>query len=184
MKKIILLLTACISILGLGQAKDCLSPDRRFAVRADQTISLVNLASGEQLLMFTRNTTGLVRVEVAWSPDSRKVAIAEDYQHGSGIVAAWLDGQSWHKTLEMDADAESFIKRLQQQFGGPLVAENVSFDGWSSEESIRVKGILHFRSGRSCNYTYTLYFLPSAVTHLDRGGYEVGKLVGKDFRVL
>jgi hypothetical protein len=167
-----------------AHAKDCFSPNHQFAVRAEEKITLVDLSSGNQILVIDNDTRGLIRVEVAWSPDSKHVAIAEDAQRGSSILAAWQDGSVWHKTLERDADAKQLIEKAESMFKGRLVAENRIFDGWLSDGSLRVKGTMHFSSGRKCDYEYTLCFLPNAEVTLDRGGYEEGELVGKDYHVL
>ena len=177
-----LLLTAFVAVTT-AQGKDCRSPDGKYAVRAEKTITLVDLSTGAQLLVIDNDTQGLVRVEVAWSPDSRKVALAEDAQRGSAVLGAWFDGSAWHKTLQGE-DEKAIISQAQRLYGGRLVAENRVFGGWISKDSIRVKGTMQFTSGRRCEYEYTLYFLPHAVTHLDRGGYEVGAIVGRDHRLL
>ena len=196
-----LLITAAMLIAALSQARDIRSPDGKYAVRAEQTITLVDLKSGQTLLVLSDNTTGATRVEIAWAPDSRKVAMVEDYPRGSAVFAAWTDMQnqtlldqamsshpngpaSWHKTLQADADESAIIHRAEQQFGGRLVSENRVFAGWISSDAIHVKGEMHFSSGKRCAYQYTLNFVTNAVGHLDRGGYEEGVIIGRDHKLL
>jgi hypothetical protein len=181
MKTTLLLAAICVAVIA--QARDVRSPDGKYAVRADATITLVDLASGNTLLVLSNDTQALTRVEVAWSPDSRKVAMVENARRGSAVFGAWTDGSVWHKTLQGE-DEKSIISQAERLFGGRLVAENRVFNGWTSPDSIRVKGQMQFSSGRRCLYEYTLHFITNAVTHLDRGGYEEGAIVGRDHRLL
>jgi hypothetical protein len=171
-------------VVGLAQAKDCVSPNGRFAVRAESVITLIDVKTGQQLLVLNDNTSFLTRVEIAWSPDSTKVGMVTDARRGSGVYAAWLNGSSWHKTLERDSDLIGVIERAEKEFGGRLVAENRTFHGWATPDALRVQGTMHLTSGKQCQYQYLLEFHPNAVTHLDRGGYEEGAIVGKDFTML
>jgi hypothetical protein len=195
--KLFVLVTICVS--SLSQAKDVVSPDGKYAVRAEETITLVDVNSGQTLLVLSKNTAGATRVEVAWAPDSRKVAMVEDWPHGSAVFGAWtgtpektlLDRVTssprpdvWHKTLQADADEKAIIHQAEQQFGGRLVSENRVFAGWLSPDAIRVKGDMHFSSGKRCAYQYTLHFMTNAVGHLDKGGYEEGVIVGRDHKLL
>ena len=151
------------------------------------------------MLVLSNNTAGAIRVEVAWAPDSRKVAMVEDWPRGSAVFAAWTDTPEqtlldrdvspprpdvWHKTLQADADEKAIIHQAEQEFGGRLVSENRVFAGWLSPDAIRVKGEMHFSSGKSCAYQYTLHFLTNAASHLDKGGYEEGVIVGRDHKLL
>jgi hypothetical protein len=195
--KLFVLVTICVS--SLSQAKDVVSPDGKYAVRAEETISLVDVKSGQTLLVLSKNTAGATRVEVAWAPDSRKVAMVEDWPHGSAVFGAWTDTPEqtlldqatssprpdvWHKTLQADADEKATIHQAEQEFGDRLVSENRVFAGWVSPDSIKVKGEMHFSSGKRCSYQYTLHFLTNAVGHLDKGGYEEGAIVGRDHKLL
>jgi hypothetical protein len=195
--KLFVLMTICIS--SLSQAKNVVSPDGKYAVRAEETITLVDVKSGQTLLVLSKNTAGATRVEVAWASDSRKVAMVEDWPLGSAVFAAWTDTPEqtlldqatssprpdvWHKTLQADADEKAIIHQAEQEFGGRLVSENRVFAGWLSPDAIRVKGEMHFSSGKRCAYQYTLHFLTNAVGHLDKGGYEEGVIVGRDHKLL
>ena len=171
-----LLLTAFSS-----SARDLRSPDGRFAVRAESAISLID-SSGEQILTLARNTAGDTKVEVAWSPDSRRVIVVESSQRGSGIVAAWRD-ETWHKTLEMDEDQAGIVQQKQMQFGGRLIAEHRKLAGWITPTEVQVKGEMMFIGGRKYDYGYTLAFKPGP-GRLDPGGYEEGELIGKDYHSL
>jgi hypothetical protein len=195
--KLFVLVTICVS--SLSQARDVVSPDGKYAVRAEATIGLIDVKSGQTLLVLSNNTAGATRAEVAWAPDSRKVAIVEDWPRGSAVFAAWTDTPEqtlldrvtssprpdvWHKTLQADADEKAIIHQAEQEFGGRIVSENRVFAGWLSPDAIRVKGEMHFSSGKRCAYQYTLHFLTNAVGHLDKGGYEEGVIVGRDHKLL
>jgi hypothetical protein len=197
--KTTLFITAAMCAAALSHARDIASPDGKYVVRAEATISLIDVKSGQTLLVLSNNTAGATRVEVAWAPDSRKVAMVEDWPRGSAVFAAWTDtpeqtlldqGMSrprpdvWHKTLQADADEKAIIHQAEQEFGGRLVSENRVFAGWLSPDAIRVKGEMHFSSGKSCAYQYTLHFLTNGVGHLDKGGYEEGVIVGRDHKLL
>ena len=135
--KLFVLVTICVS--SLSQAKDVVSPDGKYAVRAEETITLVDVKSGQTLLVLSKNTAGATRVEVAWAPDSRKVAIIEDWPHGSAVFGAWADSlqqrllnqafsahpnevPTWHKTLQADADESAMIHQAEQEFGVIFIA--------------------------------------------------------------
>jgi len=177
------LLYAATSILlaVASQAKDVRSPDGRFAVRAEATISLVD-ASGTSILTLVRDTSGDAKVEVAWSPDSHHVVVVENSVRGSGIVAAWKD-EAWHKTIELDQDQAGVVQAEQAQFHGRLVAEHRKLSGWISPSEVAVKGEMTFSRGGKYTYGYTPVFRPGP-GRLDRGGYEEGELIGKDYRSL
>lgn len=182
MKTIQVLTYATVLLTAVAsESKDLHSPDGRFAIRAESAISLVD-SSGEQILNLVRNTAGDTKVEVAWSPDSKHVVVVESSQRGSGIVAAWRD-ETWHKTLEMDEDQAGIVQQKQTQFGGRLIAEHRKLAGWITPTEVQVKGEMIFSGGRKFEYGYTLAFRPGP-GRLDRGGYEEGELIGKDYRSL
>jgi hypothetical protein len=197
--KTTLLITVAMCVAATSHAKDIPSPDGKYEVRAEATISLIDVKSGQTLLVLSNNTAGATRVEVAWAPDSRKVAMVEDWPRGSAVFAAWIDTPEqtlldrvtspprpdvWHKTLQADADEKAIIYQAEQEFGGRIVSENRVFAGWLSPDAVRVKGEMHFSSGKRCAYQYTLHFLTNAVGHLDKGGYEEGVIVGRDHKLL
>ena len=181
MKTQLVYAAASIFLAVASQAKDVRSPDGRFAVRAEATILLVD-ASGASILTLVRDTSGDAKVEVAWSPDSQHVVVVENDVRGSGIVAAWKD-QAWHKTIELDQDQAGIVQAEQTQLHGRLVAEHRKLTGWISPSEVAVKGEMTFSSGGKYAYGYTLVFRPGP-GRLDRGGYEEGELIGKDYRSL
>jgi len=181
MKTQLLYAAASLLLAVASQAKDVRSPDGRFAVRAEATISLVD-ASGTSILTLVRDTSGDAKVEVAWSPDSHHVVVVENSARGSGIVAAWKD-EAWHKTIELDQDQAGIIQAQQAKFHGRLVAEHRKLDGWKSPSEILVQGDMNFSSGGNYHYGYTLAFR-QVPGRLDRGGYEEGQLIGKDYHSL
>jgi hypothetical protein len=181
MKTQLLYAAASLLLAVASQAKDVRSPDGRFAVRAEATISLVD-ASGASILTLVRDTSGDAKVEVAWSPDSHHVVVVENSARGSGIVAAWKD-EAWHKTIELDQDQAGIIQAQQAKFHGRLVAEHRKLDGWKSPSEVLVQGDMNFSSGGNYHYGYTLAFR-QVPGRLDRGGYEEGQLIGKDYHSL
>jgi hypothetical protein len=183
MKKRILTSAAvlCSALAAASQAKDVHSPDGQWAVRAEKAISLVD-SGGQEILTLVRDTTGDVKVEVAWSPDSRHVVVVENAARGSGIVAAWRD-DAWHKTLQLDSQEGAFIDREQSRFHGRLVAEHRNLHGWVTPSAVLVEGDLAFSSGAKSRYGYTLEFR-QVPGRLDRGGYEEGQLIGRDYHDL
>src|SRR5262245_17614991 len=181
MKTQLLYAAASILLAVDSQAKDVPSADGRFAVRAEATISLVD-ASGASVLTLVRDTSGDAKVEVAWSPDSHHVVVVENSVRGSGIVGAWKD-EAWHKTIELDRDQAGIVQAEQAQFHGSLVSEHRKLAGWISPNEVAVKGEMTFSSGGKYAYGYKLVFRPGP-GRLDRGGYEEGELIGKDYRSL
>jgi hypothetical protein len=198
MKRKLLIMVAML-VAALSQAKDIPSPDGKYAIRAEEIITLVEVRSGQTLLVLSNNTAGATRVEVAWAPDSRKIVMVENYPRGSVVFGAWTDSPQqtpseqsmtahrpavWHKTLQADADESAVIRRAEQECGGRLVSEKRVFAGWISSDAIRVKGEMQFTSGKHRPYEYTLQFLTNVTGHLDKGGYEEGVIVGSDHRLL
>jgi hypothetical protein len=181
MKTQLVYAAGCILLAVASQAKDVRSPDGQFAVRAEATISLVD-ASGASILTLVRDTSGDAKVEVAWSPDSHNVVVVENSVRGSGIVAAWKD-EAWHKTIELDEDQAGIVQAEQVRFRSRLVAEHRKLEGWISPSEVAVKGEMTFSSGGKYTYGYTLVFRPGP-GRLDRGGYEEGELIGRDYRSL
>ncbi|MBV8228094.1 MAG: hypothetical protein JO232_23215 [Verrucomicrobia bacterium] len=167
----------------VARANDSLSPNRQYAVRAQDVITLIDAKSGQSLLMLDHDTNGLVKVEIAWAPDSTKVGIILSAPRGSAVIGAWFDGGAWHKTIELDADSAGFTQRAEAEYGGRLVSEGRSFCAWKTASALRVQGTMKFASGRQCDYQYLLEFQPDAQRHLDAGGFEEGALVPKDFRL-
>jgi hypothetical protein len=191
---------AALLIAALSQARDVRSPDGRYAIRAEASISLVNALSGETLLVLDKDASGESRVEVAWAPDSRKVAIVEDDARGSIVLGAWTDSPQatlldkafashpdspdlWHKTVQDDNEKGIFAE-AQHRFGGRVVKESRVFAGWITNSSLRVKGEIHVSSGKSCAYQYVVQFHTNVIGHLSKAGFEEGVLVGRDHQIL
>jgi hypothetical protein len=89
-----LTVAAALLIAALCQARDVRSPNGSYAIRAENSISLVDLESGSTLLVLDKDASGESRVEVAWAPNSMKVAIVEDDARGSVVLRAWTDERS------------------------------------------------------------------------------------------
>jgi hypothetical protein len=181
MKRYLLVCTALIAVTITVYGKDVWAPDHHYAIRAESAISLVDQA-GNQIFVLAPQTKQDLRVEVAWSPDSKHVLVLENYQRGSVITGAWFDGSSWHKTIE-DASIDKFIELQSRQLKQRVQSEHEQFAGWISPSEMAVQGVASFSGSHTINYRYNLIFEPDAFVHLDRGGYEEGQLVGKDYRV-
>jgi hypothetical protein len=168
---------------------------------------LVDLESGNTLLVLDKDASGESRVEVAWAPNSMKVAIVEDDAHGSVVLGAWTDERSvpadmasdpqflkdpsdvvgrpatWHKAIQEDNERAIFSE-AQRRFGGLVVAESRLFAGWISKDAIKVKGEIRLSNGKRCGYQYVAQFNPNVVGHLSKSGFKQGVLVGRDHRLL
>jgi hypothetical protein len=181
MKTLFIVIVLAASVVA--RANDSLSPNRQYAIRAQNVITLIDAKTGQSLLMLDHDTNGLVKVEIAWAPDSTKVAIILSASKGSAVVGAWFDGTAWHKTIELDADSAGFTQQAEAEYGGRLVSEGRSFCAWETATALRVQGTMKFVSGRQCDYQYLLQFEPDAARRLDAGGFEEGALVPKDFKL-
>ena len=191
---------AALLIAAISYARDVRSPDGRYAIRAETSISLVDTRSGEMLLVLDKDASGESRVEVAWAPDSRKVAIVEDDARGSVVLGAWADSPQaalldkafashpnspdlWHKTVQ-DYNEKGVFGEAQRRFGGRVVKESRVFAGWITNDTLRVKGEIHLSSGKSCAYQYVVQFHTNVIGHLSKAGFEEGILIGRDHRLL
>jgi hypothetical protein len=202
-----LTVAAALLIAALCQARDVRSPNGSYAIRAENSISLVDLESGSTLLVLDQDASGESRVEVAWAPNSMKVAIVEDDARGSVVLGAWTDERSipadmasdpeflkgpsdvvgrpgtWHKTIQ-DDNEKAIFSEAQRRFGGLVVAESRVFAGWISNDAIRVKGEIRLSSGKRCAYQYVAQFNPNVVGHLSKAGFKQGVLVGRNHQFL
>ena len=202
-----LTVAAALLMAALCQARDVRSPNGSYAIRAENSISLVDLESGSTLLVLDQDASGESRVEVAWAPNSMKVAIVEDEARGSVVLGAWTDERSipadmasdpeflkgpsdivgrpatWHKTIQ-DDNEKAIFSEAQRRFGGLVVAESRVFAGWISNDAIRVKGEIRLSNGKRCAYQYVAQFNPNVVGHLSKGGFKQGVLVGRNHQFL
>src|SRR5690349_8570026 len=100
-----------------ARAETIPSPDRQFTVTTGDQIEVTDATV--PVLTLVRSTTGVKRIEGAWSPDSRRVVVVEGYARGSGVFGAWHNGSTWHKTLE-DDDGEAgaeFTRAVERPYG-------------------------------------------------------------------
>ena len=88
------------------------SPAQKWFVTTGQSVVLAE-ASGSPELTIDNNAAAAHLAQVLWSPDSKRVAVVEDYPRGSGVFAAWFDGKTWDKTLQKDEDGAAVIKQAQ-----------------------------------------------------------------------
>ena len=65
------------------------------------------------MLTIDNNAAAAHLAQVLWPPDSKRVAVVEDYPRGSGLFAAWFDGKTWDKTLQKDEAGAAVIKQAQ-----------------------------------------------------------------------
>jgi hypothetical protein len=202
-----LTMAAALLIAALCQAKDVRSPNGSYAIRAEHSISLVDLESGSILLVLDQDSSGESRVEVAWAPDSMKVAIVEDEARGSVVLGAWTDERTispdmasdpeflkgpsdvvgrpatWHKTIQ-DDNEKAIFSEAQRRFGGLVVAESRVFAGWIRNDAIRVKGDIRLSNGKRCSYRYVAQFNPNVAGHFSKGGFKQRVLVGRNYEFL
>jgi hypothetical protein len=97
---------------GSALAQKYPSPAQRWFVTTGQSVVLAD-ASGSPVLAIDDNAAAAHLAQVVWSPDSKRVAVVEDYLRGSGVFAAWLNGKTWDKTLQKDEDGAAVIKQAQ-----------------------------------------------------------------------
>ena len=128
------------------------------------------------------DTTGDAKVEVAWSPDSQHVVVVENGERGISAIIGSLERRGWHKTIELDR-RRSMIQAQQARFHGRLVSEHRKLAGWITPSEVAVQGDMTSQAADKYHYGYTLAFRPGP-GRLDRGGYEEGELVGKDYHTL
>jgi hypothetical protein len=178
------LLTACAALLLLTPlsvwALETRSPDGEFDVKVGASVTLED-ATGKTVLVLDRDTRGIRKIDLNWSDDSRKVVVVENAGRGSSVLAAWREGATWHKTLELDSDLAGVTARAQALRGGRLVSENRSAGQWISPNEVTIFGDMLFSSGAHAQYSYTLRFT-TGPTRIDRGGYEEGAIKGVNYR--
>jgi hypothetical protein len=168
-------------LITSAPARNVVSPDKQFALKAEAALTIVD-SSGQPVLTLVKDTAGDSKVEVQWSPDSKRIVVVETSGRGSDIVAAWRDGNVWHRTIELDADQSNMLMQAQNRFGR-LVAEHRTLGSWVSQNAIKVNGVMIFGGGLKRSFTYILEFGHGPI-HLSRGGYEDGAIVGRDFQLL
>jgi hypothetical protein len=202
-----LTVAAVLLIAALCQARDVRSPNGTYAIRAGNSISLVDLESGSTLLVLDQHASGESRVEVAWAPNSMKVAIVEDEALGSVVLGAWTDERTipadmasdpeflkdpsdvvgrpatWHKTIQEDNE-KAIFSEAQRRFGGLVVAESRAFAGWVGNDAVRVNGEIRLSNGKHCAYQYVAQFNPNVVGQFSKGGFKQGVLVGRNHHFL
>jgi hypothetical protein len=62
----------------------------RFAVNAIRQQTFRHVPRSNLLLTIDNNAAAAHLAQVLWSPDSKRVAVVEDYPRGSGVFAAWF----------------------------------------------------------------------------------------------
>ena len=144
-------------------------------------VAIFNTA-GRPVTVIDRDTTGSKSVSAKWAPDSKQVVLLDQAALGSGIVAAWFDGDKWHATVEPDSDL-SAVEDLAKSNGinGEVKAEERSLGDWISPDTIQIRGTLHYQSGKVFSYSYKLQIIPGSYS-VNRGGFETGGLKATDFR--
>lgn len=178
------MLTACAALLLTvsTRAGSLPSPDGRYTLITQPIVRVVD-SSGATVLVLDKDTTGLRHIESTWSPDSKRVVVAEDYDRGSGVLAAWHQGDAWHRAVESDSDVSPLLHGLERQGLGRLTAEHRGLaPEWNSDRSIGVHGEFIFQNGQRVPYTYVLRFTAGS-GRLSRGGYEEGAIKGVDYQV-
>jgi hypothetical protein len=178
------ILTACAAWLLTvsAQAGSLPSPDGRYTLITQPIVQVVD-SSGATVLVLDNDTAGVRHIESTWSPDSKRVVVAEDYDRGSGVLAAWRQGNAWHRAVESDSDVAPFLQGFERRGLGRLTSEHRGLASeWDSDRAIGVHGELIFQGGRRVPYAYVLHFTAGG-GRLSRGGYEEGAIKGADYRV-
>jgi hypothetical protein len=181
-----LTVAAALLIAALCQARDVRSPNGSYAIRAENSISLVDLESGSTLLVLDKDPSGESRVEVASAPNSMKVAIVENDARGSVVLGAWTDERSVPADLASDPQ---FLKGPSDVVGRPAtwhkaIQEDNERAIWISNDAIKVKGEIRLSNGKRCAYQYVAQFNPNVVGHLSKARFKQGVLVGRDHQLL
>jgi hypothetical protein len=157
------------------------SPDGRYTLITQPIVRVVD-ASGATVLVLDKDPRGVRHIESSWSPDGRRVVVAEDFDRGSAVFGAWRQGNAWHRAVQPDADGERFVQGLERQGLGGLKAEHAWLSEWVSADAIGIRGELIFGNGQRVPYAYTLRFVADSGP-LSRGGYELGVLKGTGYRI-
>jgi hypothetical protein len=182
MKMLFFNILATLGITLAAHSETTFSPDGKFGIKMEkQAVEIVD-SSDQAVLVLDKDVTGIRQLSIAWSADSSRVVIAEDFDKGSGIFAAWKDGSAWLKSVQMDSDAAPMIKAVTHQVGGHLVSESRTLGPWISDTKIHVDGQMTFSTAKRFKYSYTLQFLPLLNQPMDRGGYLENVIKGTNYR--
>lgn len=175
-------LIAVMIMASMAHAKQIWSPDKTARIEAEESIRLFDEKNRTSILLVP-STRGTSEIEVSWSPDSRKVVIAQDFARGSVIYGAWFDGENWHKTIQTEQDFVPIVRIVERLSHSTVDSESRNFAGWMGSSAVRVKGTLRLRDGKTVVYEYRLEFGAQAGRY-DRGGYEEGVITSSEYKTL
>lgn len=177
------ILTACaaLPLTVSSWAGSLPSPDGRYTLITQPIVQVVD-SSGATVLVLAKDTAGVRHIESTWSPDSKRVVVALNFDRGSGVFGGWREGNAWHRAVQSDAEGERFVQSLERQGLGRLAVEHCGLSPeWNSDRAIGVHGELIFQNGQRVPYAYVLRFTEGS-GRLSRGGYEQGVLKGTNYR--
>lgn len=149
--------TQTLAILGAlaitAQARDIWAPDKSALIEAGSSVALVD---GKTDLTLIHNANLAKKIEVSWSPDSKKVLVIESFARGSGVFGAYHDNYGWHKVSEPDSD----MAKIAGESNGGIIAESRSLKEWNE-----IQGDMTFRNGRCKRFKYSLRWTPEGLTN-------------------
>jgi hypothetical protein len=187
MRANVICIAASVIITNSGWAEDSLPPKEIRAPGGSYTLETgdgvrVADSAGSNLETLANNLEGVQYVDAKWSPDSHLAIVVISYVRGSGVEAAYIDANGWHKALQSDTDLP--VDELARQAGasGRLVAQRCRLGDWLDSRRITVNGELTFSGQKKVRYAYTLVFTGEP-GHLDPGGFEEGVIRGVGYHL-
>jgi hypothetical protein len=193
----------CIFLFLLALGHDCQaakqvdSPDGAWTLKrtplktltGDPTegIGVFSAAGGEPVTIPVKTLNYVTGVTIHWAPDSRTVALAERFARTALITASWLDGQTWHSTIQEDRDLDPLLAKAEE-LGSKrrgYKTETAELGNWISADTIEVHGVLGYVGYPNISYSYHMQIVPGSypVSGVLSGGYEVGALKYSDYHV-
>jgi hypothetical protein len=150
-------------------------------------IGVFPAAGGEPVTIPVKTLNYVTGVTIRWSPDSRTVALAERFARTALITASWLDGQTWHSTIQEDRDLDPLLAKAEE-LGSKrrgYKTETAEIGSWISADTIEVHGVLGYVGYPNLSYSYHMRIVPGSypVSGVLSGGYEVGALKYSDYHV-
>lgn len=187
MRTDVVCIVASIIITSIGWAqgslppKEIRAPDGSYRLETGDGIRVADSA-GSNLMTLANNLEGVQYVEAKWSPDSHLAIVVISYVRGSGVEAAYINANGWHKALQSDTDLP--VDELARQAGasGRLVAQRCRLGDWLDSRRITVNGELTFSGQKKVRYAYTLVFTAEP-GYLDPGGFEEGVIKGVGYHL-
>ena len=178
---LLIALTAFVWSNDLPVPDNIPAPNGAYTLKIGKDVRIID-SGNATVLVIDKDVQGDPHVNAKWSADSRRVVVVANSWRGSGVEAAYFDGNQWHRTLQLDADLPEAELARQGGASGELRIEHRKLGDWLDTGRIAVSGELIFSGGKHVTYDYTLMFT-NEPTHLDRGGYEEGAIRGVNYHV-